>query len=243
LFLMIRENISICMASYNGNKFIKEQISSIINQLCPGDELIIVDDCSKDCTVQIINEFKCDYIKVYQNHENVGYVKTFEKALSFSKNNYICLTDQDDIWIKGRLNKLYETMKNENVFLVASNFQIDNQSNNKVNFVKLENQNSKDYFGNIKRIFFGKSAYYGCTMMLDRQLLKYILPFPAYIEAHDLWIAMNANLLKSVHHLYDDTLIYNIHQNNTSLKKRSILKKIKARYYFCQAVIDILRRI
>ncbi|WP_265427121.1 glycosyltransferase [Chryseobacterium sp. YIM B08800] len=231
------------MASYNGKEFIKEQISSIISQLIPGDELIIVDDGSKDNTVQIINAFKCDYIKTYENPTNIGYVKTFEKALSLSKNSFICLTDQDDIWIEDRLNKLYKTMKNEKTMLVASNFQVDNKSDNKVNFLKLKTQNSKHYFGNIKRIFLGKSAYYGCTMMLDGQLLKSILPFPKYIEAHDLWIAMNANILKSIHHLSDDTLIYNVHQNNTSLKKRSFIKKIKTRYYFCKALIDILKRI
>ncbi|WP_378179938.1 glycosyltransferase [Chryseobacterium zhengzhouense] len=231
------------MASYNGSNFIKEQISSIIDQLIPGDELIIVDDCSKDDTVQIINEFNTDYIKVYQNPENKGYVKTFEKALTLSKNLYICLADQDDIWIEGRLNNLYETIKNEKVFLVASNFKVKNKSDYKVNFLKLINQNSKKYLGNIKRIFLGKSAYYGCTMMLDRRLFKYILPFPSYIEAHDLWMAMNANLLRSIHHLYDDTLIYNIHQNNTSLKERSLLRKIRARYYFCLALVNILKRI
>ena len=241
---MKRTSISVCMASYNGARYIEKQIESILNQLSFGDELIIVDDCSKDDTVSMIKKFNSDYIKLFENEQNFGYVKTFEKALGLSTNNYICLADQDDIWVDRRLQNLEEKIKNKNVFLVASNFNPNFEgSKNHRKFLKLKTKNSEDYFGNIKRIFFGKSGYYGCTMMLDRRLLKYILPFPAYIEAHDLWIAMNANFLKSVHHLYDDTLIYNVHQNNTSLKRRSFITKIKARYYFCRAIIDIVKRI
>ncbi|WBV61533.1 glycosyltransferase [Chryseobacterium camelliae] len=231
------------MASYNGRTFIQEQIDSILKQLQDGDELIIVDDKSNDNTIEIIKNYKSELIKLYQNDVNIGYVKTFEKALRLSKNQYICLTDQDDIWIEGRLNKLYKTIKNENVFLVASNFYVNNQSGYELNFLKLKTENSNNFFGNIMKIFLGKSAYYGCTMMINKDLLKYVLPFPKYIEAHDLWLAMSANLLKSVHHLNDDTLIYRIHQNNASLKKRSLLKKFKARYYFFNTIITLLKRI
>ena len=241
---MKRTPVSVCMASYNGAKYIEKQIKSILAQLSLGDELVIVDDCSTDNTISIITKFNSDYIKLFKNEKNIGYVKNFEKALGLAKNKYICLADQDDVWIDGRLQKLEEKIKNENVLLVASNFSPSfEDSKNDKKFLKLKIENSSKYLENIIRIFQGKSAYYGCTMIMDKELLKFILPFPNYIEAHDLWIAMNANLLKSIHHLYDDTLIYNIHQNNTSLKKRSFLKKIKARYYFCQALIDILKRI
>lgn len=240
---MERTPISVCMASYNGAKYIEKQIESILDQLRLGDELIIVDDCSTDDTVSIIKKFNSDYIKLFKNEKNIGYVRNFEKALGLAKNKYICLADQDDVWIDGRLQKLEDKIKSENVFLVASNFNpsFEDPKNDK-KFLKLKIESSTKYLGNIIRIFQGKSAYYGCTMMINKELLKFILPFPKYIEAHDLWIAMNANILKSIHHLSDDTLIYNVHQNNTSLKKRSFFKKIKTRYYFCQALIDILKK-
>lgn len=240
---MKRESISVCMASYNGARYIEKQIESILNQLSFGDELIIVDDCSTDDTVEIIKSLKCDYVRLFENHINMGYVKAFERALSLSKNDYICLTDQDDTWIEGRMNKLYKTMKDKNILLVASNFQIDDPSHNKISFCKLKSENSRNYFGNIIRIFLGKSAYYGCSMMINKKLLKYILPFPTYIEAHDLWIAMTANILKSVYHVSDNTLIYRIHENNTSLRKRSLVKKIRSRYLFFKTIISILKKI
>jgi len=230
------------MATYNGRRFVQEQIDSIITQLEPDDELVIVDDCSTDDTVEIINAIKCKNIIFFQNETNIGYVKTFEKAFSLSKNNIICLTDQDDIWIKGRLELLYETLKKENVLVVASNFEVKNESQNNVRFLRLRRCQSKDFFGNIKRIFLGKSAYYGCTMMIDRNIFKYILPFPKYTEAHDLWIAMTANILKSIFHLNENTLVYRIHQNNSSLKKRKLKQKLIARYYFCKNILIILKR-
>ncbi|WP_144282360.1 glycosyltransferase [Chryseobacterium echinoideorum] len=239
----MRDPVSVCMASYNGFSYIKIQIESILKELSvDGDELIIVDDCSTDDTVKVIKAFTSNVIKLYCNEINFGYVKTFERAIYKAQNRYICLSDQDDIWISGRLNKMFEAAKKNNVSLIASNFEINNQSKKNVSFYNLKNENSSKYLGNIRRIFLGKSAYYGCTMMIDRNLLKFILPFPGYIEAHDLYIAMTANLLKSVYHISDNTLIYNIHQNNSSLRKRSLQKKIKARYYFFKTILHFLKK-
>lgn len=239
----MRDPVSVCMASYNGFSYIKIQIESILKELSvDGDELIIVDDCSTDDTVKVIKAFTSNVIKLYCNEINFGYVKTFERAIYKAQNRYICLSDQDDIWISGRLNKMFEAAKKNNVSLIASNFEINNQSKKNVSFYNLKNENSSKYLGNIRRIFSGKSAYYGCTMMIDRNLLKFILPFPSYIEAHDLYIAMTANLLKSVYHISDNTLIYNIHQNNSSLRKRSLQKKIKARYYFFKTILHFLKK-
>ncbi|WP_370895465.1 glycosyltransferase [Chryseobacterium gossypii] len=240
---MMRENISVCMASYNGGCYISEQIDSILVQLIPGDELIIIDDCSTDNTIDIIKSFQSHYIKLFSNEKNIGHVRTFERALGLASKNYICFSDQDDIWLPGRLEKLYNTIKKQNVLLVASNFHINNESNNRIEFLRLKNENSNRFSENIHRIFKGKSAYYGCTMIMQRRFLEYIFPFPAYIEAHDLWMAISANILKSIYHLEDDTLIYRVHYNNESLKKRNIVQKLKARYYFCKNILLILKRI
>nr|WP_314494007.1 glycosyltransferase [uncultured Chryseobacterium sp.] len=239
----MRENISVCMASYNGSLYIEEQICSIVNQLIPGDELIIIDDCSTDHTLEIVKNIKSHYIKVFKNDKNIGHVKTFEKSFSFAENRFICLADQDDIWIEGRLQALYDVLEQKDVLMVASNFQIHNDYNKNINFFRLKKNNSNDSLKNIFKIFRGKSAYYGCTMMIRRELLKYIMPFPSYIEAHDLWMAISANVLKSIYHFEDNTLIYRVHNNNSSLKKRKLIQKLKARYYFCKNILTILKRI
>ena len=95
--------ISVCMASYNGSKYIKNQIQSILIQLNNKDQLIIVDDCSIDNTLQIIKNFKDSRIKLIKNNRNVGVVATFQKAMKFAKGDIIFLSDQDDEWLDNKV--------------------------------------------------------------------------------------------------------------------------------------------
>lgn len=238
----MRQNISVCMATYNGANYIGVQLDSILRQLLPGDELIIVDDTSKDETVSIIESYRSENIKLYQNEKNLGHVGTFEKALSLATKDYICFSDQDDEWIEGRIEKLLTTIIDKDICLVSSNYELNNQSNHSKVFQRLVTADSSNYFSNIANIFLGKAPYYGCTMMIKKEFKKVILPIPSYIEAHDLWMAMAANMLGSNYHLESNTLFYRIHDNNTSLKKRSLAQKIKTRFFFFKAIFNLFLR-
>ena len=90
--------ISVCIATYNGERFIKEQLLSIIGQLSPDDEIIISDDGSADNTLGIVRELNSPLIKIFTNTGEHGYTPNFENALSHTKGDYIFLSDQDDIW-------------------------------------------------------------------------------------------------------------------------------------------------
>ena len=94
--------IDILMATYNGEKYLREQIDSILNQTFKDFNLIICDDCSKDSTWQILEEYqkKDSRIKIIKNEKNLGYNKNFEKLLSFVKSDYFMLSDQDDFWLE-----------------------------------------------------------------------------------------------------------------------------------------------
>ena len=100
--------ISIALASYNGSKYIREQLDSILEQTYQDFELIICDDCSTDNTWQILQEYaqKDSRIKVFENERNLGFKKNFEKAISLCNGKYIALSDQDDIWIDNHLEVL-----------------------------------------------------------------------------------------------------------------------------------------
>lgn len=230
------------MATYNGEKYIRTQLESILNQLSPGDELIIVDDNSKDHTVDIIEGYNADCIKIFKNDRNLGHVKSFERALTLAQHDYICFSDQDDEWIEGRLNKLYNTIESQKVLLVSSNYEVNYQVSSDAAFLRLKESDSKKYLKNITNIFLGKAPYYGCTMMIHKKFKNTILPIPPYIEAHDLWMALAANVIGSNYHLESDTLRYRIHDNNTSLKKRNYTEKIRTRYYFLKALCNLIYR-
>ena len=105
--------ISIAMTTYNGEKYLAEQLDSILSQTHTDWELIICDDCSTDSTWQILQEYaqKDSRIKIYKNEQNLGFKKNFEKAIGLCTGDYIALSDQDDVWFPEHLSLLYSIKK------------------------------------------------------------------------------------------------------------------------------------
>lgn len=237
-------NISVCMATYNGEKYIDEQLKSILSQIDRDDEVIIVDDCSTDNTVNIILGFKDERIQLYKNGKNKKHVYTFSKAIEKAKNDLIFLSDQDDIWEPGRVDKFKSYFMISDVLLISSNFSLFNQYTYKNMDHPLKKNGSTKYLKNIIGILMGKRAYYGCAMAFRKELREFILPIPQYVESHDIWIALTANLLKSNMHIEEITLSRRIHDNNVSNPHRSFLRKIKTRIFFMfRAILEINKRI
>lgn len=238
--------ISVCMATYNGRKYINLQLESILAQLRDGDEIIIVDDCSTDDTLEILKSYTDPRIKIHQNSINKRHVKTFEKAISLAKNEFILLADQDDIWERNRVEVFLSYFReNPDAELVTSNFYcIDGNGNSIDNLLtKVCAKDSKNYKKNIRNIFFGKIGYYGCAMAFKRSLLPTILPIPEFVEAHDLWIAMISNVRKTNIHIDDKTLYHRMHGSNASDLKRKLSEKIFARYHLARAYFTIVLRL
>lgn len=104
--------ISIAMATYNGEKYLREQLDSILAQTVQDFELVVCDDCSTDSTVRILEEYveKDARIKIFCNEQNLGFVKNFEKAISLCQGECIALSDQDDVWLPEHLQVLLENI-------------------------------------------------------------------------------------------------------------------------------------
>ncbi len=222
---------SVCMAAYNGERYIKKQMDSILSQIASDDELIIIDDGSSDNTTEIIKQISDPRIKLVLNEKNLGVIRTFDKAISMASGRYIFLTDQDDIWTEGRYKLMLDTLKRQNVLLVTGNLDTIDSNDNKsdVCIGKVHAKDSSSYGKNLFRIFTGRAYYYGCAMAFDRKLKNAILPFPEGIESHDLWIAMAANYLKSNAHLDDIVLLHRIHGKNVTDMNRPLKAKLKTR--------------
>ena len=237
--------ISVCIATYNGEKYIKEQLDSILSQLSRDDEVIIVDDCSKDNTVDIIKTFNDERIKLYFNKSNLRHVKTFENAISSSSGDIIFLSDQDDIWCKGRVHLMVDKIKNSDALLLISSFdEIDKkgeilQNNEHLLFEK----DSRKSIKNMINIFLGRADYWGCSMCFKKDLKKYILPIPINVVSHDIWFAIVGIYLNKIIHLESKTLLHRIHESNvTPKKKRSIMMKLLARWNFFKQFYIIFKR-
>lgn len=217
------------MAAYNGSKYIEEQIHSILPQLAQDDELIIVDDCSSDDTMDIVRALGEPRIRLTRNERNIGYVRTFERAIRISSGEYIFLCDQDDVWLEGRLERMITALDGN--LVVASNFRYIGGSPRRIERLRLRAKDSKRTWPNILALWIGIRPYYGCAMAFRKQAKAAILPFPSFMkETHDQWIALVGNLAKSIVHLDADTLVRRLHDDNTTPKKlRSASKIISAR--------------
>lgn len=217
--------ISVCMATFNGEKYIHKQINSILAQIGTNDEIIIVDDKSTDKTVNIIKELQDDRIKLFNNAINIGVVKSFEKSILHSKGEIIFLSDQDDFWLSNKFLIMTELIQKNDYLLVISNM-LETKKQSEFQIIKSFKMPISNYFYNLYNIFFAKSLYFGSLMCFKSILLKYIIPFPNFVLAHDIHIAIMANSRGKICHLDKVLLLRTNTGNNLTYKKRSITKKI-----------------
>lgn len=126
-----RKNISVAMATYNGEKFIEFQIRSILQNCIDGDEIVISDDGSTDRTIEIIKSFGDDRIKVLDGPKK-GIVKNFENAIANTKNEYIFLSDQDDIWMPEKINTIVDYFESDNQLILIQHDAVIVDENEKV---------------------------------------------------------------------------------------------------------------
>jgi glycosyltransferase involved in cell wall biosynthesis len=217
------------MATYNGAQFVTRQLDSVLKQLGPEDEVIVVDDGSKDNTVQLIRETYNGRVKVYVNEKNLGVIHSFEKAISLAKGDILFLCDQDDVWEDDKVATVLKVFNEQNsilvvhdAFVVDANLEIMDPSWNNYN----HNNIKQGIFGNIL-----KNAYTGAFMAFKKELKEDILPFPASIEMHDQWIALVCMLKKKKITFVDKPLVkYVRHGGNvTGMKKRSLTAQLKGR--------------
>ncbi len=187
--------ISIAMATYNGEKYLREQLNSILAQTCSDFELIACDDGSTDSTVQILNEYaeKDKRIKVFVNERNLGFAKNFEKLVSLCSGDYIAFCDQDDIWENKHL-EIFLNEIGEAKVVCGNELLFDNETKEKRLKIPY-NQNifPADSKNLLWTFSYTNNFFAGNAMLVERKFLveKNILPIPNGIS-HDSWIALCA---------------------------------------------------
>lgn len=235
--------VSVCMAAYNGAAHITEQIDSILPQLGPADELVIVDDASTDDTVKVVSRIADDRIRLISSSDNRGYVRNFEAALTQSRGEYVFLADQDDVWLPGRVEAMIAALQDADV--VASNFGFFGHQPRRIESIRLRAADSSRRWANLFALWIGYRPYFGCAMAFRRPARDLILPFPDFLdETHDQWIALVGNLAGRMAHLEQDTLVRRLHENNTTPKQwRSLRLILKARFMLVRAFFEARGRI
>jgi len=215
--------ISIAMATYNGEKYILEQLESFINQTKLPDELVISDDNSMDKTIEIIEKFQ-EYapfpIKIYKNNKNLGYTQNFNRALEHCSNELIFLSDQDDVWFDNKIEymvKLAKEYPKKDLFM--NDAELVNEKLETSNLTKLEQ---------IKNAGFQENHFVmGCCIAVRKSYLDMILPIPDGFKGHDEWLVRLADVLEL--RLIDKKVLqyYRRHGENESQAVYNSLIKVK----------------
>src|SRR6187551_2014796 len=172
----MRMSVSVCMATYNGAPYVSRQLRSILDQLTDGDEVIVIDDCSSDGTVEVVRQLADRRVAVHVNDRNRGEVYSFGRAIQLAKNDFVFLADQDDIWIPGRVSLMQRRLVEAKASVVSSNFEwiAANEDPLDVPYDGVASGDSKKHIKNIVDIFVGKTNYYGCAMALRREFVRLV---------------------------------------------------------------------
>jgi glycosyltransferase involved in cell wall biosynthesis len=219
--------ISVCIATYNGEKYIKEQLDSILPQLPNDAEVIISDDSSTDNTVQIIESFNDSRIHVWPNQKFRSPIFNFENALKHSHGDYIFLSDQDDVWMPDRIKKMLPLLNEFD--LVVSDCKVVNDNQEVLMESFFERVKARKGF---LRNLIQRSSYIGCCMAFKRKVLEKALPFPKNIPMHDFWIAMLAEILFKIKFIHEPLVLYRRHASNSSFTASESMNPIYKKIMF-----------
>jgi glycosyltransferase involved in cell wall biosynthesis len=236
--------ISVCIATYNASRYIREQVNSVLPQLNLNDEIVVADDGSIDETLAILNSIKDNRIKIISGNGNLGIVKNFERALYAAKGEIIFLSDQDDVWLPTKVSECMGQLAS-NLLVITDCVVVDSQLNILYPSFFALRGSRKGFIHNLY-----KNGHMGCCMAFRRELLSYALPIPANVPMHDMWLGMLAELKGDVSFLPKQLLLYRRHSDNASdLESRyGTLQKIYFRMaliffiYFRLVIIFLKRR-
>lgn len=215
--------ISVAMTTFNGEKYIRKQIESILNQSMKVDEIIVCDDGSTDKTVEILREYP---VTVYQNEKNLGYRLNFKKAMSLCTQEYTFLCDQDDIWKPDKVKTMIEIMqKNPNIHVLASSFEYIDSKDNLILMKQKKNFSNNNLYPRFVKSealvsvgfdeYLPMNYFQGCSLVLDKWIKDLVLKNFDDRLPHDWLISMIASSYQGMFFFNKALFKYRLHENNS----------------------------
>ena len=226
-------SVSVCLATYNGARFLRAQIDSILPQLGTGDELLVSDDGSTDDTLAVLATYG-NRLRLVGTSRAGGVVRNFERALAAACGDLVVLSDQDDVWLEGRLDLVRERLRD--VSLLMMNGEVVDGDLRPLGKDVYE---LVTFHSGFLRTF-AATKYIGCCMAFRRGLLDVALPFPKHILWHDWYLALIGELLFTCEIHLGKTILFRRHGNNTSSTGQrslnSLFEKARSRFWMARAV-------
>lgn len=219
------KKISIALATYNGARYLREQLDSILRQSVPFSELVISDDASTDDTWRIITEYaaKDARINAYRNETNIGFIANFEKALSHCTGDYIALSDQDDIWLPEHIEVLLNHIGDK--ILAVGDAEVicadGYRTGKRLSYLEHLDCIPESDVSTAYTIFFYRGCMQGASMLFKRALLSKGLPIPGNGIYHDVWLSALACFAGGMRYISEVVTLYRRHDKAvTGAKKR-----------------------
>lgn len=217
-------DISVVMTTYNGARYLRAQIDSIISQLNTDDELVISDDRSSDKTLEILNEYASDQVRVIQTPGQMGPIRNFEHALVQARGRVIVLSDQDDVWLTGRLSRVRDHFTKctapYDLLVLDSEIVDGDLKPTQGSLFKLLSAGP----GLVKNVV--RNTYVGCHMAFRRQLLDVAMPFPRAIPMHDVWLGLVSENLGPVTFEPGATMLFRRSGENYTQSRYSTIQRL-----------------
>jgi glycosyltransferase involved in cell wall biosynthesis len=232
--------VSVCIATFNSEKYISDQLKSILAQLSSHDEVIISDDSSTDKTIACIQELNDSRIKLFENQRFRNPIRNFEFALYKAKNPYVFLADHDDIWLENKVAACLEHLKTNDV--VVTNCKVVNENLETIedSYFKILNSGP----GLMKNLW--RNTYLGCCMAFRKDILNIALPFPPDIPMHDIWLGFVASLFYKTAFEENTYVLYRRHGSNATTtsgpSSNNFITKMKFRYNLIKYIPILIQR-
>jgi len=222
----MRDKISVVMTTYNGEKYIVEQMESIRTQTKNVDEVIIKDDCSSDDTCKIVSDYIGKYNlenwKLISNENNLGWKTNFASVIEMASGDFVFLCDQDDIWMNNKVEVMYSAMKNNtNIDVLVSNYQlfIDDGVKSYVQGQKKANNHLVEKYHAKNNFIYTK--YPGCVYCIKAEILDIFKKYWNEKFSHDTLLWHIAYIRNGLYVVQEDLIKYRRHDNTATGRKIS----------------------
>ena len=226
--------ISVAMATYNGEKYIGEQLASILDQLGPEDEVVISDDGSTDKTLEIARGLEDERVKIIEGPRK-GVKQNFANAISKCNGEVIFLADQDDIWMPDKVAVVLEAFRKNDCKCVVHDAEVFDSTTGRTTEPSFFAWR-KSGKGILKNIW--KNTYIGCCMAFRKEMRAYILPIPNDINMHDQWIGIICEKHGGSVFIPEILVKYRRHdKNQTEMERGGVGKMISDRVKFVMAEV------
>lgn len=229
--------VSVAMAAYNGKKYLKAQMDSILANLEQTDEIWVSDDGSVDGTRELLEEYARRDRRIHViDGPKAGVIANVECALKRCRGDYIYLADQDDVWMENKVRRVQRAFAETGAHLIVHDCEVRN-----ADCTQIQMPSFAAYRGGAAGFWrnLWKNTYIGCCMAFSAALLPYIFPIPKEIQMHDQWLGMVNDLtFRDTVFLRDRLLWYRRHEENVSdFSRNSLPKMVKNRVIFLKSIL------